>query len=223
MPPTSSPPFLVAIAGGSGSGKSTFTRELIGLFPPGTFALVDLDSYYHSQPGITYENIGTANFDNPDALDFDLLRTHLEELRSGRPIASPVYDFATHLRQPHTKSIHPAPVILVDGVLLLSHPALAASFDLRIFVDAPADLRLIRRLERDLVERGRAVESTLRQYLATVRNQHAEFVEPAKQTAHLVVHNDRPGQAADAIRRLVEFALRLPRLPLRPDQRGFGP
>ncbi len=203
-------PFVVAVAGGSGSGKSTFTQELTRRFPPGSFSVVLLDDYYRSRPDIGHHNIDTANFDHPDALEFELLRTHLAELKAGRAVECPVYDFTTHSRTSRTHRVEPAPIILVDGVLLLSHPALAESFDLRIFVEASADMRLIRRLERDRTERGRPLESTLKQYLGSVRAMHEAYVEPARATAHLVIHNDRPGQAADAIRRLVEFALRLP-------------
>lgn len=204
-------PFVVAIAGGSGSGKSTFTRALTGRFPPGTFSVVMLDDYYRSRPDIGHHNIDTANFDHPDALDFELLREHLALLKAGRPVDCPVYDFRTHTRTERTHRVPPAPLILVDGVLLLSHPALAASFDLRIFVEASADMRLIRRIERDRVERERPVESTLRQYLTSVRQMHAAFVEPARATAHVILQNEHPGQVAEAVERLLDFALRLPR------------
>jgi uridine kinase len=207
----SAKPFVVAIAGGSGSGKSTFTRELTERFPKGTFSVVFLDDYYRSRPDIGPHNIDQANFDHPDALDFELLRDHLAQLRAGHPVECPVYDFKTHSRLARTHTVEPAPIILVDGVLLLSHPSVTASFDLRIFVEASADMRLIRRLERDLNERGRPLESSLRHYLSSVREMHEVFVEPARSTAHAIIPNDRRGQAAESIRQLVEFALRLPR------------
>lgn len=207
----SAKPFVVAIAGGSGSGKSTFTRELTERFPKGTFSVVFLDDYYRSRPDIGPHNIDQANFDHPDALDFELLREHLAQLRAGHPVECPVYDFKTHSRTARTHTIQPAPIILVDGVLLLSHPSVTASFDLRIFVEASADMRLIRRLERDLNERGRPLESSLRHYLSSVREMHEVFVEPARSTAHAIIPNDRRGQATESIRQLVEFALRLPR------------
>lgn len=207
----SAKPFVVAIAGGSGSGKSTFTRELTERFPKGTFSVVYLDDYYRSRPDIGPHNIDQANFDHPDALDFELLREHLAQLKAGQPVECPVYDFKTHSRLERTHTIQPAPIILVDGVLLLSHPSVTASFDLRIFVEASADMRLIRRLERDLNERGRPLESSLRHYLSSVRDMHDVFVEPARSTAHAIIPNDRRGQATESIRQLVEFALRLPR------------
>ena len=207
----STKPFVVAIAGGSGSGKSTFTRELTERFPKGTFSVVFLDDYYRSRPDIGPHNIDQANFDHPDALDFELLRDHLAQLRAGHPVECPVYDFKTHSRLARTHTVEPAPIILVDGVLLLSHPSVTASFDLRIFVEASADMRLIRRLERDLNERGRPLESSLRHYLSSVREMHEVFVEPARSTAHAIIPNDRRGQATESIRQLVEFALRLPR------------
>lgn len=209
--PAPASPFVVAIAGGSGSGKSTFTRELTARFPPGTFSVVYLDDYYRSRPDIGPHNIDQANFDHPDALDFELLKLHLTQLKSGQPAECPVYNFKTHTREAHTHRVDPSPIILVDGVLLLSHPAVASSFDLRIFVEASADMRLIRRLERDLNERGRPLESSLRHYLTSVRDMHDVFVEPARHLAHAVIPNDRPGQATEAIHQLVEFALRLPR------------
>ncbi len=207
----SAKPFVVAIAGGSGSGKSTFTRELTERFPKGTFSVVYLDDYYRSRPDIGPHNIDQANFDHPDALDFELLREHLGLLRASQAVECPVYDFKTHSRLDRTHTVEPAPIILVDGVLLLSHPSVTASFDLRIFVEASADMRLIRRLERDLNERGRPLESSLRHYLSSVREMHDVFVEPARSTAHAIIPNDRPGQATESIRQLVEFALRLPR------------
>lgn len=207
----SAKPFVVAIAGGSGSGKSTFTRELTERFPKGTFSVVYLDDYYRSRPDIGPHNIDQANFDHPDALDFELLRENLAQLKAGQPVECPVYDFKTHSRLERTHTIQPAPIILVDGVLLLSHPSVTASFDLRIFVEASADMRLIRRLERDLNERGRPLESSLRHYLSSVRDMHDVFVEPARSTAHAIIPNDRRGQATESIRQLVEFALRLPR------------
>jgi uridine kinase len=207
----STKPFVVAIAGGSGSGKSTFTRELTERFPQGTFSVVILDDYYRSRPDIGPHNIDQANFDHPDALDFELLREHLAQLRAGHPVECPVYDFKTHSRLARTHTVEPAPIILVDGVLLLSHPSVTAAFDLRIFIEASADMRLIRRLERDLNERGRPLESSLRHYLSSVREMHEVFVEPARSTAHVIIPNDRRGQATESIRQLVEFALRLPR------------
>ena len=141
----------------------------------------------------------------------ELLRENLAQLKAGQPVECPVYDFKTHSRLERTHTIQPAPIILVDGVLLLSHPSVTASFDLRIFVEASADMRLIRRLERDLNERGRPLESSLRHYLSSVRDMHDVFVEPARSTAHAIIPNDRRGQATESIRQLVEFALRLPR------------
>jgi uridine kinase len=207
----SPPPFLIAIAGGSGSGKSSITRTLVGRFPTGTFSVMTLDSYYRSRPDLAGSPVDDANFDHPEALDFPLLRQHLEALRQGVAIACPIYNFATHTREEGTTPVTPAPIILVDGILALSDPQLAALFDLRIFVEASPDLRLIRRMKRDLVERNRSMDETLNQYLATVREMHSEFVEPARARAHLVIHNDRPGQASEALERLLEFAVRRPR------------
>jgi uridine kinase len=173
---------IVLIAGGTASGKSTLCRTLAAR--PDVL-LIEHDRYYKSaSPG--------ANFDEPAALDTALLIAQLAALRQGEAVDLPIYDFARHARADGTDRAVAAPIVVVEGILVLCEPALRAVADLSVFVDAPADLRLARRLRRDLIERGRSAESVLNQYLATVRPMHNRWVEPAKAHAHLVLDGEQP-------------------------------
>lgn len=180
-------PFTLAIAGGSGSGKTSLTRALVGLLGPQECAVLDHDSYYRDLSHLPPAERAEANFDHPESLESDLLAHHIAELRAGRAIDRPCYDFATHTRTKVTRRIEPRPVIVCEGILLLAAPELDQAFDLRVFVDTPADVRVLRRVQRDIVERGRTVDSVAQQYLATVRPMHERFVEPARSTADLLL------------------------------------
>lgn len=186
MPPRIRP-FAVAIAGGSGSGKTSLTRAMVGLLGREECAVLDHDSYYRDLAHLPFAMRAEVNFDHPESLESDLLARHIATLRDGSPVARPVYDFATHTRRPLTTHVEPRPVILCEGILLLAVPELRTAFDLRVFIDTPADVRALRRVQRDIVERGRTVESVVHQYLESVRPMHERFVEPARTTADLVL------------------------------------
>ena len=183
---TLSSPLVVGIAGGSGSGKSRISAALETALTPRLVRLQH-DSYYRDLSALPPEERRAFNFDHPDALETELLLEHLDRLRAGQPVQIPEYDFSTHTRAPTTRTVRPAPVLLIEGIMVLHEPELRARMDLRIFVDAPPDIRLIRRLKRDLEERGRSPAQTMTQYLETVRPMHRRFVEPSRESAHLIV------------------------------------
>lgn len=178
---------LVAITGGSGSGKSTLAEALLAALPPGDAVLLREDSYYLDAAGLPDFDADTFDFDDVAARDHELLARHLSELRAGRGVTAPVYSFIHHGREPGGEPIAPAPVVVVEGAHILCTPALVALFDLRVFVDTPADIRFIRRLLRDQTERGRTADSVIGQYLGTVRPGHERFTEPSKTHADFVV------------------------------------
>lgn len=189
---SSAPSFSVAVAGGSGSGKTSLTRALVGQLGHGHCAVLDHDSYYRDLSHLPLAVRAETNFDHPDSLDSALLARHIEDLRAGRPVERPIYDFATHSRRPETTRVEPRPIILCEGILLLAVPELRSAFDLRVYVDTPADVRALRRVQRDILERGRTVESVVHQYMTTVRPMHERFVEPARDTADLVLGWQHP-------------------------------
>ncbi len=184
---SSEPVLLVGIAGGSGSGKTSLARELCRELPGGTALRLEHDSYYHDLAHLPSSERTQVNFDHPRSLDNDLLADHLEALQAGRSIPGLSYDFSTHTRRRVTQVVEARPVVIVEGILLFSVPRLLSAFDLRVFVDCPSDLRFIRRLKRDISERGRDVPGVCEQYLGTVRPMHEEFVEPGQAEAHVVV------------------------------------
>jgi len=189
-------PFVIGIAGGTGSGKTTVARRIYDSLHLDSAVFLDHDSYYRELDHLTMEERRKVNFDHPDSLDNDLLVEHLERLVAREPIDKPVYDFAAHTRADRTVRIEPRDVILVEGILLFAEPRLRDLFDLKIFVDTEADVRFIRRLRRDLEMRGRTVDSVIEQYLGTVRPMHFEFVEPTKRYADVIIPrggNNAPG------------------------------
>jgi uridine kinase len=189
-------PFIIGIAGGTGSGKTTVARRIYDSLHLDSAVFLDHDSYYRELDHLPMEERRRVNFDHPDSLDNDLLIAHLERLLAREPIDKPVYDFGAHTRAPQTARIEPRDVILVEGILLFAEPRLRDLFDLKIFVDTEADVRFIRRLRRDLEMRGRNVESVIEQYLGTVRPMHFEFVEPTKRYADVIIPrggNNTPG------------------------------
>ena len=182
-----SQPVVIGIAGGSGSGKTTVLRCIIEAFGPEYIAVLDHDAYYHSLHELSPPAREQFNFDHPDSLDTRLMRQHLDALIAGQPIEKPIYDFTTHVRSPLTNRVEPRPVIIVEGILVLAEPLLRERMDIKIFVDIAADVRLVRRIRRDLRDRGRTIDSILDQYETTVRPMHLEFVEPSKRLADVII------------------------------------
>lgn len=180
-------PVLIGVAGGSGSGKTTVSRAILEQVGRERIAYFQHDAYYRDRSDMPLSARAQVNYDHPDALDTDLLVAHLRDLRMGKAIQAPVYDFAQHVRKSETRHVEPHPVILVEGILIFADRPLRELFDIKIFVDTDADIRFIRRLERDIAERGRTLESVIFQYQDTVRPMHLEFVEPSKRYADLII------------------------------------
>jgi uridine kinase len=180
-------PYLIGVAGGSNSGKTTIATRLAEMIDPGHLSLIKLDSYYVERKHEPLEQRAAANYDHPDAFDWDLLNDHLAALTAGATVQVPVYDYAIHDRSDRCETVPAGKVVVVEGILVLWEPRLRERFDLKIFVDTPADLRIIRRLRRDVAERGRTPESILDQYLTTVRPSHERFIEPSKRHADVIV------------------------------------
>ena len=180
-------PYLIGVAGGSNSGKTTIAERLAEVVGDRHVSLIKLDSYYVATPDEPLEQRRAMNYDHPDAFDWQLLNDHLAALSAGAAVDVPVYDYAAYDRTDAVQRVEPTKVIVVEGILVLWEPRLRARFDLKIFVDAPADLRMIRRLERDVAERGRTPQSIIDQYLATVRPAHETFIEPSKRYADVII------------------------------------
>jgi uridine kinase len=178
---------IIGICGGTGSGKTTVTRKILEAVGGEQVAFLQHDSYYRDLGRLSFDQRIAINFDHPESLDTDLLIHHVEQLRDGNSVEQPIYDFTQHLRTSETRRIAPKPVILIEGILIFENARLRALMDLRIFVDTADDLRFIRRLQRDITERGRTVESVIRQYLEFVRPMHMEFVEPSKRYADIII------------------------------------
>ena len=180
-------PVVLGVAGGSGSGKSTVVKEVCRILGNGLTSVLHHDSYYRDLAHLPFEARVEVNFDHPDALETALMVEHLRALLRGAPAEIPTYDFSTHTRAQETELLHPTPVVVVDGILVLADPRLRDTMDLKVFVDTEADIRLLRRIRRDVVKRGRTADSVIAQWEATVRPMHLEFVEPSKRFADLVV------------------------------------
>ncbi len=179
--------FLIGIAGGTGSGKSTLASKIVQALPPGRAALIPFDAYYRDRSHLPSAARQAINFDEPGALQSDLLAAHLQSLQAGRGVDVPRYDFASHTRLPDVTHLEPCPIVIVEGILLFAVPALVDVFDLRLFVDTDDDVRLLRRIKRDIVERGRDIDAIAAQYLGTVRPMHGQYVAPSRQHAHLII------------------------------------
>jgi len=178
---------VIGVAGGTGSGKTTVAEAILARIGASRIAYLQHDSYYRDLSATQRDAILHHNFDHPDALESELLARHLRELKARRAIEVPIYDFTRHVRTPQTRRVEPRGAVLVEGILIFAEPELRALFDIKIFVDTDADLRFIRRLRRDLEERGRTLPSVINQYLETVRPMHLEFVEPSKRWADLII------------------------------------
>ena len=180
-------PVIIGIAGGTGSGKTTVARAIYDRVGPDRIEWISHDSYYRNFDGLPAEERAKINFDHPDSLESELLTRHLDVLSKGSSVEVPVYDFATHSRKTQTQRVEPRRVIIVEGILVLAEPELRKRIDIKLFVDTPADIRFVRRLMRDIEQRGRSLPSVVQQYLTTVRPMHEEFVEPSKRHADLII------------------------------------
>lgn len=178
---------VIGVAGGTGSGKTLLVQEIMGQIGAEHVTRIQHDAYYLDRSGIPPADRQAINYDHPDALETSLLVDHVRALRAGRVAAVPVYDFATHTRRAETIRAEPRRTILIEGILVLAEPALRELMDIRVFVDTDPDLRILRRLKRDMTERRRSLDSIMEQYLETVRPMHLEFVEPSKRHAHIIV------------------------------------
>lgn len=181
------PPIIIGIAGGTGSGKTTVAHVILERVGAHRIALMPHDAYYKDLGNLPAAQRVQINFDHPNSLDTPLLISHLQQLKNQQAIELPIYDFKTHTRTQQTVRIEPYPVIIVEGILIFAEPILRELFDVKIYVDTDADIRFIRRLQRDIAERGRTSESVIRQYLSTVRPMHLEFVEPSKRYADVII------------------------------------
>lgn len=179
--------FVIGVAGGTGSGKTTVASTLAAALPAEHALLIEHDWYYRDRSTTPPEERLKINYDHPDALETPLLVEHLRRLRAGESVEAPIYDFVTHTRNSETRPIQPARAVIVEGILVLAEPTLRAHFDVKLFVDTDADIRILRRIQRDLEERGRSLESVRAQYLSTVRPMYLEFVEPSKRYADLII------------------------------------
>ncbi|WP_148302550.1 uridine kinase [Caldalkalibacillus mannanilyticus] len=179
-------PLIIGVAGGSGSGKTTVARKLYEEFAD-SVVMIEQDAYYKDQTHLSFEQRTKTNYDHPLAFDHDLLIEHLQQLLTYKPIEKPVYDYALHTRSAETIHLEPKEVIILEGILILEDQRLRELMDIKIFVDTDADVRILRRLERDMKERGRSLESVIDQYLSVVRQMHLQFVEPSKRYADLIL------------------------------------
>jgi uridine kinase len=194
IPAQTQRPLIIGICGGTGSGKTTITRRIIEALSPGHVTILQQDNYYKDYPQLSYEERVRVNFDHPDSMDTPLLVEHVRRLRAGETIESPTYDFPNFQRHEQTVRVEPRDAIIIEGILIFESKALRSLMDIKIFVDTDADLRFIRRLLRDIGERGRTMEMVVDQYLTTVRPMHMDFVEPSKRFADVIIpeggHNE---------------------------------
>ena len=180
-------PFIIGVAGGSGSGKTTVVRKILEALGDTSVPVLEHDRYYRDRNDLRLEERAALNYDHPDSLETDLLVRHVNDLRAGRTIEAPVYDFARHARKEETETVAPGRAIIIEGILIYTDPALRKLMDVKVFVDTDDDTRFIRRLQRDISERGRTVQSVIEQYLGTVKPMHLDFVEPSKRYADIII------------------------------------
>ena len=213
------PPLINGIAGGTGSGKTTVAQAILQRVGAEHIAVIPHDAYYRDLAALTPALRTQINFDHPDSLETSLLIKHVQQLRAGEAIELPVYNFKTHMRTSQTIHIKPKPVIMVEGILIFIEPGLRSLLDIKIFVDTDADIRFIRRLQRDIAERGRTSESVIHQYIETVRPMHLEFVEPSKRYADVIIPEGGMNMVAlDMLVARIQtmFLNRTPALPSQP-------
>ncbi len=199
---------IIGIAGGTGCGKTTVVEQIVNELPKDEVCVISQDSYYKDTSHLTYEERVKINFDHPQAIDFDLMGEHLQQLRKGQSIEQPVYSFVEHNRTKETITTHPKKVVIVEGILVLTPPWIRDMFDVKIFVHADSDERLIRRLKRDIAERGRDLEEVLTRYQTTLKPMHQEFIEPTKEFADIIIPTNRYNTVAvDLIRTIIHQKL----------------
>jgi uridine kinase len=195
---------VIGIAGGTGSGKTTVVHQIMNQLPLTEVGVLSQDHYYRETTNLSYEDRAKINFDHPRAIDFELLFSHLKALKEGKAIEQPVYSFVTHNRTDDTILTHPRKVMIVEGILILSDPKLRELFDIKIFVHADPDERLIRRMRRDIAERGRDMEEVLGRYQSTLKPMHEQFIEPTKAYADIIIPNDKYNTVAiDVVRAVI--------------------
>jgi len=200
---------ILGIAGGTGSGKTTVVNQILNELPADEVCIISQDSYYNATDNLSYQERTKINFDHPKAIDFELLVTHLTQLKSGKIIDQPVYSFVTHNRIKDTLKTHPRKVVIVEGILIFNNEQLRDLFDIKIFVHADADERLIRRVRRDIEERGRDVSEVLSRYQNTLKPMHQQFIEPMKNYADIIIPNDRYNTVAvDIVRTVISEKLK---------------
>ena len=187
---------IIGIAGGTGSGKTTVVRKIVEALPPHFVAVVPLDSYYNDTTGMTDEERHAINFDHPDAFDWKLLHKQINDLREGKPIEQPTYSYIKCNRLPETVHVEPKPVIIIEGIMTLLNKKLRELMDLKIFVDCDSDERLIRNIQRDIIDRGRTVSMVMERYINVLKPMHEQFIEPSKRYANVIIPeggNNKPG------------------------------
>ena len=195
---------IIGIAGGTGSGKTTVVHQIMNELPSTEVGVISQDSYYKETNNLTYEERTKINFDHPRAIDFDLLISHLNDLKAGKVIDQPIYSFVTHNRTDDTISTHPRKVMIVEGILIFTNPEIRDLFDIKVFVHADSDERLIRLLKRDIAERGRDMEEVLTRYQTTLKPMHDQFIEPTKAFADIIIPNDKYNTVAiDVVRAVI--------------------
>jgi uridine kinase len=180
-------PLLVGIAGASASGKSLLAKTIQQRLPTEQIQVISEDNYYHDQSHLTMAQREKTNYDHPNSMDHDLLQQHLSQLKQGQSIEAPSYDFSIHTRSPDTLTLRPTPIIIIEGIMLFSHKNLRDTLDLKFFVDTPLDICLLRRIQRDILERGRHIESVIEQYRNTVRPGYINFIQPTKEYADVII------------------------------------
>ena len=199
---------IIGITGGTGSGKTTVVNQIVKHLPEEEVCVISQDSYYKATDDLSLEERAKINFDHPRAIDFDLIVQHLKKLKSNETIAQPVYSFVTHNRTKDTVTTYPRRVIIVEGILIFNNEELRSLFDIKIFVHADTDERLIRRVRRDITERGRNVEEVLNRYQDTLKPMHRQFIEPTKNFADIIIPNDRHNTVAiDIVRSVINERL----------------
>ncbi|WP_347050013.1 uridine kinase [Flavobacterium olei] len=195
---------IIGIAGGTGSGKTTVVHQIMNELPHTEVGVISQDSYYKETTNLSFDERALINFDHPRAIDFDLLVSHLKALKAGETIDQPVYSFVQHNRTDDTVSTHPRKVMIVEGILILTNPELREMFDIKIYVHADSDERLIRRLKRDISERGRDIDEVLNRYQTTLKPMHEQFIEPSKAFADIIIPNDKYNTVAiDVVRAVI--------------------